>query len=128
MLFRSPISRTPKRPSVGTELIPIKLLAGTLFAAGSVGKIPGFALKRGTLLLAREPEHVPVTFQDSGEHTLLFLTLLENHLRHEHPSLTSVLCRGLSLRRGSSLRRGPKARRYCGDLSCGGTGEILVYA
>ena len=78
--------------------------------------------KRGTLLLAREPEHVPVTFQDNGEHTLLFLTLLEHHLQRGHPSLTPVL------RRGSNLRRSPKVRRYCGDLSCGGTGEILVYA
>ncbi len=84
--------------------------------------MPGFALKRGTLLLARKPEHVPVTFQDSGEHTPLFLALLENHLRREHASLTSIL------RRGSSLRRVPKARHYCGDLSCGGTGEILVHA
>ena len=116
------MSRAPKRPSVGTELIPIKLLAGNLLAAGSVGKMPGFALKRGTLLLARKPDHVPVTCQDSGEHTPLFLAFLENHLRREHPSLTSVL------RRGSRLRRGKKERRYCGDLSCGGTGEILVYA
>jgi formylmethanofuran dehydrogenase subunit C len=92
------------------------MLAGTIFVAGSVGTMPGFALKRGTLLLGRPPQSLPVTFQDSGEHCLLFLTLLDKQLQREGPALARF------------LPLAKKVRRYCGDLACGGTGEILVFA
>jgi formylmethanofuran dehydrogenase subunit C len=92
------------------------MLAGTIFVAGAVGTTPGFALKRGTLLLGREPHSIPATFQDSGEHSLLFLTLLEKQLQREGPAFARFL----------PFAR--KVRRYCGDLACGGTGEMLVFA
>lgn len=91
-----------------------RMLAGTILVSGRVGIMPGFALKRGTLLLAKQPAELPATFQDSGEHALLFLTLLERELRRE------------SERFGSFLPLGNRVRRYCGDLATGGTGEILV--
>jgi formylmethanofuran dehydrogenase subunit C len=78
--------------------------------------MPGFSLKRGTLLLAHMPENLPVTFQDSGEHSLLFLTLLEKQLQRDRQSFARF------------LPFSPKVRRYCGDLAWGGTGEILVFA
>jgi formylmethanofuran dehydrogenase subunit C len=92
------------------------MLAGTIFVAGKVGMMPGFSLKRGTLLLARMPENLPVTFQDSGEHSLLFLTLLEKQLQRDRESFARFL----------PFR--PKVRRYCGDLAWGGTGEILIFS
>jgi formylmethanofuran dehydrogenase subunit C len=92
------------------------MLAGTIFVAGKAGMMPGFSLKRGTLLLARMPEHLPVTFQDSGEHSLLFLTLLEKQLQRDRQSFARFL----------PFR--PKVRRYCGDLAWGGTGEILIFS
>lgn len=91
-----------------------RMLAGTILVSGRVGRMPGFALKRGTMLLARQPPELPATFQDSGEHALLFLTLLEGELRKE------------SERFGRFLPLGNCVRRYCGDLANGGTGEILV--
>jgi formylmethanofuran dehydrogenase subunit C len=91
------------------------MLAGTIFVAGNIGAMPGFALRRGSLLLCRQPQAVPATFQDSGEHSLLFLTLLEKQLRREGPAFARF------------LPFAHKARRYCGDLSCGGTGEMLVF-
>ena len=63
------------------------MLAGTIFVAGKAGMMPGFSLARGTLLLRHMPEHIPVTFQDSGEHSLLFLTLLEKQLQRDGPAL-----------------------------------------
>jgi formylmethanofuran dehydrogenase subunit C len=90
------------------------LLAGTIYVMGKVGTMPGFSLKRGTLLLVRMPEHVPVTFQNSGEHSLLFLTLLEKQLQRDRETFSRF------------LPLGAKVRRYCGDLAWGGTGEILV--
>ncbi|MBI3527984.1 MAG: formylmethanofuran dehydrogenase subunit C [Betaproteobacteria bacterium] len=92
------------------------MLAGTLFVAGKVGMMPGFSLKRGTLLLACVPDNLPVTFQDSGEHSLLFLTLLERQLQRDHPSFARF------------LPFSQKVRRYCGDLAWGGTGEILIFS
>jgi formylmethanofuran dehydrogenase subunit C len=91
------------------------MLAGTIFVAGRVGSMPGFSLKRGTLLLKHTPEDLPATFQDSGEHVLLFLTLLENQLRQGGDAFARF------------LPFAKKVRRYCGDLAWGGTGEILVF-
>jgi formylmethanofuran dehydrogenase subunit C len=92
------------------------MLAGTIFVAGDVAAMPGFALRRGTLLLSHMPRGLPVTFQDSGEHSLLFLTLLEKQLQRDRRSFARFL----------PFRQ--KVRRYCGDLAWGGTGEILVFA
>jgi formylmethanofuran dehydrogenase subunit C len=93
-----------------------RMLAGTLVVKGNVGELPGLALKRGTILLDHPPASLPVTFQDSGEHQLLFLTMLERDLR----------------KRGESLARflplATRVRRYCGDLATGANGEILVRA
>jgi formylmethanofuran dehydrogenase subunit C len=91
------------------------MLAGTIFVAGKAGPMPGFLLKRGTLLLAQTPDSLPVTFQDSGEHSLLFLTLLERQLQRDRQSFARF------------LPFSHKVRRYCGDLAWGGTGEILIF-
>jgi len=91
------------------------MLAGTIFVAGNMGAMPGFALRRGSLLLRRQPQAVPATFQESGEHSLLFLTLLEKQLQREGAAFARF------------LPFPNKARRYCGDLACGGTGEMLVF-
>lgn len=92
------------------------MLAGTVFVGAGVGAMPGFSLKRGTLLLRHPPAELPVTFRDSGEHELQFLTLLEKQLRRDGEEFARY------------LPFGKKVRRYCGDLAQGGTGEILVFA
>ena len=92
------------------------MLAGTVFVGANVGTMPGFSLKRGTLLLRHAPAEFPVTFRDSGEHALLFLTLLEKQLRRDGEEFARF------------LPFGKKVRRYCGDLAQDGTGEILVFA
>ena len=92
------------------------MLAGTIYVKGTLGTMPGFSLKRGTLLLARTPAHLPATFQDCGEHTLLFLTLLEKQMQREPETYARFLPLASTV------------RRYCGDMAWGGTGEILVFA
>lgn len=92
-----------------------RMLAGTILVSGRVGTMPGFALKRGTLLLALQPPELPATFQDSGVHALLFLTLLERELKRGGERFARF------------LPLGNRVRRYCGDLANGGTGEILVF-
>jgi hypothetical protein len=65
------------------------------------------------LLLAHPPAEMPATFQDAGEHELLFLTLLAKHFEREGGPFETFL--PLSNR----------VRRYCGDLATGGKGEML---
>jgi formylmethanofuran dehydrogenase subunit C len=98
------------------EYAAANMLAGTIFIAGRVGSMPGLGLRRGTLLLAQAPAQLPVTFQDSGEHQFSFLTLLQKQLQND----PVLFARFLPCSR--------PARRYCGDLAFGGTGEILVFA
>ena len=91
------------------------MLAGTIIVSGRVGESPGFGLKRGTLLLAHAPAALPATFQDSGEHALLFLTLLEKHFQRTGGPFNDF------------LPLATRVRRYCGDHATGGKGEILIY-
>ena len=91
-----------------------RMLAGTIVVSGRVGQSPGFALKRGTLLLTHAPAEIPATFQDAGEHELLFLALLARHFEREGGPFKTFL--PLSNR----------VRRYCGDLATGGKGEMLL--
>lgn len=87
-----------------------RMLAGTIAVEGEVGDLPGLRMQRGTLLTAHTSQ-LPATFNDCGVHTFPFLHLLANHL--------AAL--------GHPLGKMPvRARRYAGDLSSGGHGEILI--
>jgi formylmethanofuran dehydrogenase subunit C len=90
-----------------------RMLAGTVIVKSEIGPHPGFALRHGTLLLLAVPKELPATYNDCGQHALLFLTLLERDLR----------ARG-GLEAFLPLPR--TVRRYCGDLATGGKGEILM--
>jgi formylmethanofuran dehydrogenase subunit C len=91
-----------------------RMLAGTILVAGRIGYSPGFGLKHGTLLLAHAPAELPVTFQDSGEHTLIFLKLLEQDFQRKAGPFAAF------------LPLPNRVRRYCGDHATGAKGEILV--
>lgn len=102
----------------------VNMLAGTIFVGGTVGPLPGYGLKRGTLLLRHAPRALPATFQDCGEHELLFLRLLAKQLQREGPEFARIL----PLNRMASGPHGVgHVRRYCGDLACGAAGEMLVF-
>jgi formylmethanofuran dehydrogenase subunit C len=92
-----------------------RMLAGTVIVKGSIGTNPGFALRHGTLLLESPLRELPATYNDCGEHALLFLTLLERDLR-ARGGLDAI------------LPLPPTVRRYCGDMATGGKGEILLGA
>lgn len=92
-----------------------RMLAGTIMVLGGVGDSPGFGMRRGTLLLFRAPEYLPATFNDCGEHHLLFLRLLKRHLAGQGGGFVKFVaptCR---------------VRRFVGDLANNGKGEILLY-
>jgi formylmethanofuran dehydrogenase subunit C len=91
-----------------------RMTAGTIGVLGVVGKYPGYGMKRGTLLLLKAPTTLPATFNDCGTHTLGFLPLLLKGFQH-HQTQFSALAEKVK-----------RVRRYAGDMSGAGKGEILV--
>lgn len=89
------------------------MIAGTLVGLGPAGPWPGSLMRRGTLLLAREPERLLPSMADCGSHRLGVLTLLVRAYGHLSPGL-------------AALGETPRTRRWAGDLAVGGLGEILV--
>lgn len=91
------------------------MIAGTLAVLGQAGRGTGFGMRRGTLLLGKAPQSIPCTFNENGTQSLGFLALLNASLRHLDGPF------------GRLAERGHQARRWLGDRSCGGLGEILVW-
>ena len=92
-----------------------RMVAGTIAVLGKVGPKPGYAMKRGTLLLYETPVELPATFNDCGVHDLGFLPLLTR-------SLAAVDSRFAEHDNGKC-----RVHRYAGDLAVDGKGEILVW-
>jgi len=91
-----------------------RMTAGTIGVLGEVGTYPGYAMKRGTLLLLKTPAEIPATFNDCGAHTLGFLPLLLKGFQ------------GYKTQFGALADTVKRVRRYAGDMSGAGKGEILV--
>ena len=91
-----------------------RMTAGTVAVMGSVGPYAGYGMGRGTLLLAQTPKTILPTFQDCGTHTLGFIPLL---LRSLKPLDTAFYDKAEQMKR---------VRRYAGDFSSLGKGEILA--
>lgn len=86
------------------------LMAGTLGVMGFTGRYLGYGMKRGTLLLAKQPTE-QATWVDCGSHHLPFLKLLYQSFSHFDSQFAKL----------SSTR----AQRWMGDISGIGKGEIL---
>lgn len=93
-----------------------RMVAGSILVGGNTGEQTGTGMRRGSLMLARMPTSLPRTFNDNGVQRLGFLPLLAARLPAD-----SALLRDL-------LGRLSPARRWLGDLACGGLGEILIAA
>ena len=88
------------------------MIAGTIVVQGTVYPMAGSGMRRGTLLLSREPHGLPATFNDNGIHDLSFLGLL-----------LGELARNTQL--GAWGAAAPSVHRFLGDVGDGGIGEIL---
>src|SRR5262249_18715239 len=93
-----------------------RMIAGTVIALGTgIGPYPGFAMKRGSLVLLRRPARELPTFADCGRHDLDFLRLLVRTFKGRSPGLDALAVRPTFV------------RRLAGDQSVGGKGEILLW-
>jgi formylmethanofuran dehydrogenase subunit C len=90
-----------------------RMIGGTLLALHGCGRDPGHGMRRGTLILGRDPDTVSPTFADNGAHELPWLALLARELERLSPSIALPAHR---------------FQRWTGCASTGGRGEILVSA
>ena len=90
-----------------------RMTAGTIAVMGQTGRYLGYAMRRGTLLLWRQPQ-LSASFNDCGSHTLAFLPMLFASFKN------------LDSRFSDPSVAFDRVRRYGGDMSELGRGEVLV--
>jgi formylmethanofuran dehydrogenase subunit C len=88
-----------------------RMIAGTLAATGGVGRLPGYLMRRGSILLDRKPENLSPGFVECGAPDSVFAAVFDRHLLQEN-----ILERPLL---------GNAPGRFGGDNAVAGTGEIL---
>jgi formylmethanofuran dehydrogenase subunit C len=95
------------------ECAASRLVAGTIGIAGKLGPHYGYGMRRGTLLLAHAPAHMPPTFTAGGQGFDVFWSLMVRSLATEIAPF-------------SMLKASALPRRYTGDLAVDGRGELLI--
>ena len=90
-----------------------RMVAGTLIVCGKAGRHPGALMQRGTIVLSHLPELLPA-FADCGPQDLVITRLLASALAGDSAPAAALLSRRL--------------RRYAGDMSQLGKGELLLPA
>jgi formylmethanofuran dehydrogenase subunit C len=88
-----------------------RMIGGTIVVLQGCGADPGYAMRRGTLVLGRPPANLLATFADNGTHTLPWLGLLARQLAALDPPM---------------ILPGIRVARWTGCASTRGKGEILV--
>jgi formylmethanofuran dehydrogenase subunit C len=87
------------------------MIAGTVIVGGSAGPLPGYLMRRGTIVVAGSTDLSP-TFIDCGTHDLIALRLLATFVASYSARAARVLQRSL--------------RRFAGDMAVLGRGEIFL--
>lgn len=88
-----------------------RMIAGSIAVKGKVGIMPGYLMKRGSLLFDRRPETLSPTFIDCGRTDIAFSGLFDRYLIED-----GILDKPLL---------GRKPGKYGGDTAVLGKGEIL---
>lgn len=91
-----------------------RMIAGTLVVAGGIGQMPGYLMRRGSIVLDRRPRLVSPSFVECGTPQTAFHGLLDRYLSGE------------GIVAGRFL--GDVVGRYGGDSAVLGKGEILFRA
>ena len=91
-----------------------RMIAGTLVVAGGAGAMPGYLMRRCSILLDHAPKNLSPSFIESGAPDSIFAALADRHLIVE-----GILRRPLL---------GKSPRKFGGDNAVLGLGEILFPA
>jgi formylmethanofuran dehydrogenase subunit C len=89
-----------------------RMIAGTILLKGRIGRWAGYGLRRGTLILDKEPKDLLATFGDCATLDFNWLRLLDRQLKATD----------------GRFRVGYRARRLIGDMAVLGKGEMLILA
>jgi formylmethanofuran dehydrogenase subunit C len=89
-----------------------RMIAGTLVVTGGAGHMPGYLMRRGSILLDHAPKSLSPSFVECGTPEIVFAAMIDRHLIAE-----GILKRPL-------LGKAP--RRYGGDNAVLGKGEVLL--
>jgi formylmethanofuran dehydrogenase subunit C len=105
-----------------------RLVAGTIGIAGRIDAHHAFGMRRGTLLLLREPERVPPTFAEGGRGFDVFWALFARALAalREPLATTGAAALHTALAPFFTLDARALPRRLSGDLAVDGRGELLI--
>lgn len=95
------------------DFVGVHMIAGSIIVFGKIGERPGAGMKRGTIVTFQEPCLLP-TFRYDCTYSPAFLRVYLRTLR----------CYGLEIREDYITG---SYRRYNGDISELGKGEILIY-
>lgn len=87
-----------------------RMIAGTLLIKGRVGRWAGYGLRRGSIILSKEPKDLLPTFGDCGVLDFNWLRVLERNLQAT----------------GARVKFRCRARRLMGDMAVLGKGEMLI--
>ena len=94
------------------DYVGARMIAGTILLKGRIGRWPGYGLRRGSLILDKEPKDLLPTFGDCGTLDFTWLRLLDRELKATD----------------GRFRVGYRARRLMGDMAVLGKGEMLILA
>lgn len=98
------------------DYLGARMLAGTIGVLGAAGARIGYLMRRGSLLLFGAQAEPDASFAPVANRAEVFVTLL-----------TRAWASQPDAGRFASLAS-PAARRYLGDLACGGKGEVFLFA
>jgi formylmethanofuran dehydrogenase subunit C len=87
------------------------MIAGTLLVVRRTGALPGYLMRRGTIV-SGICEGVSPTFVDCGTHELVAMRAIAGYVADFSSSSARLLRRSL--------------RRFAGDMAVLGKGEVLV--
>ena len=89
-----------------------RMIAGTILLRGRIGRWAGYGLRRGSLIIDKQPKDLLPTFGDCGVLEFTWLRLLDKELKATD----------------GRFRLGSRARRLVGDMAVLGKGEMLILA
>ena len=87
------------------------MVAGTIVVGGAAGPLPGYLMRRGTIVLGSAATLSP-TFIDCGRHDLIALRLLAMFVARYSARAAKLLQRSM--------------RRFAGDMAVLGKGEMFL--
>ena len=85
------------------------MIAGTILLKGRVGRCAGYGLRRGSLILDKEPKELLATFGDCGTLDFNWLRILDRQLKATRRTLQGRLPRAAADRRHGRARQGRDA-------------------